>query len=170
MDYQKYGNLCQRVFSFIKNNCSNQVIKNNNASEADKKLLIDAINSAHLKEFIDTLPNGLDTIIGENGTRLSGGQRQRIGIARAIYNKPDVLIMDEATSALDNPTEKSIIEAIERMRGDRTIIMIAHRLTTVKNCDTIFVMKNGSVFEHGKYSELLKRSEYFRKMNLKNKK
>lgn len=135
-------------------------------NEVDDKKLNDAIKAAHLEELIDKLPIGLRTRVGERGIRLSGGQRQRITIARAIYNNPQVLIMDEATSALDNITEKYVIEAIERLRGDRTIIMIAHRLTTVKNCDVIYLMKDAEIIDHGTYAELLEKSKDFRKMSL----
>jgi len=93
--------------------------------------------------------------------RLSGGQRQRIGIARALYHNPEVLIMDEATSSLDNRTERYVIESIERLKKDRTIIIVAHRLTTVKNCDTLFIIKNGRVVDTGNYQELLKKSNEF---------
>ena len=84
------------------------------------------------------MPNGYDTIIGERGIRLSGGERQRLGIARALYHNPKVLVLDEVTSAMDNLTEKSIMNAIDSLRKDTTIILIAHRLTTIKNCDKIF--------------------------------
>ena len=83
------------------------------------------------------------TEIGESGVRLSGGQRQRIGIARALYNDPEVLILDEATSALDNETEKAVMEAIDHLHGSKTLIIIAHRLSTIKNCDAIYEIKNG---------------------------
>lgn len=125
-----------------------------------------ALRAAQLETFIQELPEGLDTVVGERGVRLSGGQRQRIGIARALYNNPQVLIMDEATSALDNITEKFVIEAIECLRGDRTIIMIAHRLTTVRNCDVIYLINEGCILEQGNYDYLLKNSRAFRKMNL----
>ena len=125
-----------------------------------------AIKAAQLEEFVNTLENGVNTEIGEQGARISGGQRQRIGIARALYNNPDVLIMDEATSALDNITEKYVINAIESLKGKRTIIMIAHRLTTVMNCDRLFLMQNGKIVSEGSYGELLKTSGYFREMAL----
>lgn len=113
--------------------------------EINETQLDRAIKEAQLKEFIDTLKDGKDTIIGESGVRLSGGQRQRIGIARALYNNPDVLVLDEATSALDNDTEKAVMEAIESLSGNKTLIIIAHRLTTIKNCDSIYEVKGGKV-------------------------
>lgn len=134
--------------------------------EIDDEMLEMAIETAQLKEFISTLNKGVNTVVGERGVRLSGGQRQRIGIARALYNNPQVLVMDEATSALDNITERVLIKAIERLRGDKTIIMIAHRLTTVKNCDTIYMMKDGEIIADGRYEELLASSKEFREMSL----
>ncbi|KUG23938.1 phospholipid-lipopolysaccharide abc transporter [hydrocarbon metagenome] len=134
--------------------------------EIDDVKIKQAMLAAQLESLIQELPEGLDTIVGERGIRLSGGQRQRIGIARALYNNPQVLIMDEATSALDNITEKSVIDAIERLRGDRTIIMIAHRLTTVQNCDIVYLMSQGKILDYGNYDHLLKSSSEFRKMNL----
>jgi ABC-type multidrug transport system fused ATPase/permease subunit len=134
--------------------------------EVDEQKLEAAIKASQLEELIDKLPIGLRTRVGERGVRLSGGQRQRVTIARAIYNNPQILIMDEATSALDNITEKYVIEAIERLRGDRTIIMIAHRLTTVQNCDMIYMMKDGKIINQGTYDELLTNSRDFRKMSL----
>ncbi|HDQ03482.1 MAG TPA: ATP-binding cassette domain-containing protein [Deltaproteobacteria bacterium] len=134
--------------------------------EIDEALVWEAIRASQLEEFVRELPKGLDTVVGEKGTRLSGGQRQRIGIARALYGNPPVLIMDEATSALDNITEKYVIAALEKLRGDRTIIIIAHRLTTVRNCDVVYLMNKGRVLEQGSYEYLLEKSSEFRKMNL----
>ncbi|MCC5915627.1 MAG: ABC transporter ATP-binding protein [Balneolaceae bacterium] len=133
-------------------------------SEIDEKKMMEAVRLAQLEKVLKMLPDGLDTMIGENGTRLSGGQKQRIGIARALYHNPDVLVMDEATSALDNITEKQITKAIEGLRGDRTIIMIAHRLTTVQNCDLIYLMKDGEIIDSGTYDELVMNNKEFRKM------
>lgn len=104
-----------------------------------------AVEQAQLKEFINTLDKGLDTDIGEGGVRLSGGQRQRIGIARALYNDPEVLILDEATSALDNETESAVMEAIDNLSGSKTLIIIAHRLTTIRNCDIVYEVKNEGI-------------------------
>lgn len=122
--------------------------------------------AAHLHEFIEDLPQGYNTVIGERGIRLSGGQRQRIGIARALYHNPDVLVMDEATSALDNITEASVMEAIHELSGTKTILMIAHRLTTVKNCDKIFLLQNGKITDEGTYEDLLETNQHFQQLNL----
>ena len=109
----------------------------------DEKRLWEVLKEAQLDEFIKTLPEGLDTGIGERGIRLSGGQRQRIGIARALYNNPEVLILDEATSALDNDTEAAIMESINRLHGKKTLIIIAHRLQTIEKCDVVYRVENG---------------------------
>lgn len=134
--------------------------------DIDEEKVRQAVKLAQLDTMVERLPLGLDTVTGEQGTRISGGQRQRVGIARALYHDPDVLVMDEATSALDNVTEKQITEAIEALKGDRTIIMIAHRLTTVQNCDTLYLMKEGRIEDTGNYEELLKKSEEFKSMAL----
>ena len=130
----------------------------------DEDMLRRAVEQAQLSELVARLPEGLDTVIGERGTRLSGGQRQRIGIARALYYNPQVLVMDEATSALDNITEKQIIDSIDALKGERTIVMIAHRLTTVMNCDVLYMMDQGRIVDAGTYGELLKRNSKFREM------
>ena len=107
--------------------------------------ILRALEQAQLFDFVGTLPNGLDTIIGDRGVRLSGGQRQRLGIARAIYHDPPILVLDEATSALDNDTEKAVMEALIGFQGSKTILIIAHRLTTIEHCDLIFRVENGTV-------------------------
>ena len=123
-----------------------------------------AVKSAQLEELVERLPQGLDTVVGERGVRLSGGQRQRVGIARALYHNPQVLVMDEATAALDNETEAGIMEAVEQLSGEKTLIMIAHRLTTVKNCDCLYFLQNGEVLDQGSYEELRDRNQAFMKM------
>ncbi len=116
----------------------------------DEKRVWEVLKEAQLDEFIKTLPEGLDTGIGERGIRLSGGQRQRIGIARALYEDPEVLIMDEATSALDNDTEAAIMASINRLHGKKTLIIIAHRLQTIEKCDIVYRVENGkAVIERG---------------------
>ena len=122
--------------------------------EIDETVLVRAVRAAQLEDLVARLPGGLDTLAGEQGVRLSGGERQRIGIARALYHDPRVLIMDEATSALDNTTERAIVEAVEALRGERTVIMIAHRLSTVRRCDTLYFLKEGRVEASGGYEEL----------------
>ena len=116
-----------------------------------------------LCEFVvNELDNKYQTTIGERGIRLSGGQRQRIGIARALYHNPQVLILDEATSALDNKTEKAVMDAVNNLSKDITIILIAHRLSTVKKCDKIILLENGEIKNQGKFEELIKVNENFR--------
>lgn len=113
------------------------------ADKIDEDRIWEVLKEAQLDQFIRTLPQGLDTGIGERGIRLSGGQRQRIGIARALYHDPEVLVLDEATSALDNDTEKAIMEAINRLHGKKTLIIIAHRLQTIEKCDIVYRVENG---------------------------
>ena len=120
---------------------------------------------ANMHEFIVTeLADGYDTVIGDRGIRLSGGQRQRIGIARAVYHDPPALILDEATSALDSLTENAIMDAIKTMSGKKTIIMIAYRITTIKNFDRIYLMEKGVITDQGAYEELYQKNELFREM------
>ncbi|MBQ3834419.1 MAG: ATP-binding cassette domain-containing protein, partial [Elusimicrobia bacterium] len=130
---------------------TNDTIRNNilfyDDRNEDKEQLEKVIEQAQLKDFIDELPKGLDTVVGERGVRLSGGQRQRIGIARALYNKPELLVLDEATSALDNKTEKYVMEAIENLYGKITMIIIAHRLSTIEKCDVVYELKNTELKE-----------------------
>lgn len=123
-----------------------------------------AAHMAQIDDFIETeLPMGYDTRIGERGVRLSGGQRQRVGIARALYRNPDVLILDEATSALDRHTEDAVMNAIESLSGQKTIIIIAHRLSTLKSCHQIYLIEAGGITDAGTYEELTERNPYFAK-------
>lgn len=127
---------------------SDDTIRNNvafgiNEDNINDNAVIESLKKAQLMEFIEGLSDGLDTIVGDRGVRLSGGQRQRIGIARALYHNPEILILDEATSALDNDTEAAVMEAIESLKGEKTMIIIAHRLTTIQNADVIYEITNG---------------------------
>jgi len=126
--------------------------------------VIAALTLAQLGEFAAGLPGGLDTMLGERGTRLSGGQRQRVAIARALYHEPEVLVFDEATSALDTPTERELIAALEALRGVKTLVVIAHRLTTVRRCDRLAVLRDGRLAAIGSYDELLAGDAGFRAM------
>lgn len=131
----------------------------------DRTRVEEVCRIANLHDFIEQeLPNGYDTPIGERGIRLSGGQKQRIGIARALYHDPEVLVLDEATSSLDGITEKAVLQAIENVAKKKTVIAIAHRLTTVKNCDTIYLIDKGAIVAQGTYEELMERDEQFRAM------
>lgn len=116
----------------------------------DDRAVDEALKKAQLADFVESLPEGLDTIVGDRGIRLSGGQRQRIGIARALYHDPEILVLDEATSALDNDTETAVMEAIEHLQGSKTMIIIAHRLTTIRNADIIYEVKDQQVIERSK--------------------
>lgn len=134
---------------------SDDTIRNNIAfgvkeAQIDEAAVQAAVEKAQLTEFINSLPHGLDTIVGDRGVRLSGGQRQRIGIARALYHDPEILVLDEATSALDNETESAVMEAIDHLQGLKTMIIIAHRLTTIRNVDKIYEVGEGKVRERSK--------------------
>lgn len=123
-----------------------------------------ALNLANLTELVEQLPEGINTKVGERGVQLSGGQRQRIGIARALYHEAEVLVFDEATSALDGITEKTVMDAIHEFSGQKTIIMIAHRLKTVEKCDLIYFMEQGKIIDCGTYQELVARNVKFKEM------
>ena len=138
---------------------SNGTIRENVAlgyspSQTPDQLVWESLESANLKDFVENLPDGLNTQVGERGTKLSGGQRQRLGIARALFTKPKLLILDEATSSLDGQTEAEITKAINKLKGRCTIIVIAHRLSTVKNADSILYLEKGQILAKGSFEEL----------------
>lgn len=124
------------------------------SSEISEDNVWQALTKAQLNDYIKSLPEGLDTVVGERGVRLSGGQRQRIAIARALYNDPDILVLDEATSALDNDTEKAVMESIDALYGHKTLIIIAHRLSTIAGCDEVYEIKNGKAIKREKMEVL----------------
>ena len=127
--------------------------------QTDHNAVKSAIRSAQLEEFVASLPDGLDTIVGERGVRLSGGQRQRIGIARALYNNPDVLVLDEATSSLDTETEHGVMQAVQALQGEKTVIIVAHRLSTVEYCDRLYRLENARIVDEGTFSEVTSRTK-----------
>ena len=124
----------------------------------DEQAVVNAIRLAQLEEFVASLPEKLSTIVGERGVRLSGGQRQRIGIARALYHNPSVLVLDEATSSLDTPTEHGVMQAVQALQGSKTVIIVAHRLSTVEYCDRLYRIEDSQMTEHGTFDEVVKRA------------
>ena len=148
---------------------TDDTIKNNIAfaiqdDQIDINKVIQAAKLAEIDTFIETLPLKYETEVGERGIRLSGGQIQRIGIARALYNNPEILVFDEATSSLDNITENNIINSIKKLSAEKTILIVAHRLSTIKYCDDIYVLDNGKLVGQGKFDELKKKSKIFENM------
>jgi subfamily B ATP-binding cassette protein MsbA len=132
-------------------------------ADASDEEIIAAARAAEADEFINTMPDGYDTQLGENGVKISGGQRQRIAIARAILRDAPILLLDEATSALDNESEKAIQKSFEKLQHGRTTLVIAHRLSTVKNADQIIVLDRGKIVEQGRHDELMaKQGLYWR--------
>lgn len=134
---------------------SDDTVRNNVAfgiceDEIDDNAVAEALRKAQLLDFVNSLPDGMDTMVGDRGVRLSGGQRQRIGIARALYHDPEILVLDEATSALDNETETAVMEAIESLQGTKTMLIIAHRLTTIRNADIVYEVGDGQVVKKDK--------------------
>lgn len=146
------GFVPQNVFLIddtVRNNVAFGIYKD----EIEDNKVIHALKSAQIYDFILSLPQGIDTVVGEGGVRLSGGQRQRLAIARALYDNPDILILDEATSALDNETESAVMQAIDALKGTKTLIIIAHRLSTIQNCNKVYEIKDGRAFLHVKENE-----------------
>ena len=129
-----------------------------NEESIDDNLVGEAIRLAQLEEFVSTLPDRLDTVVGERGVRLSGGQRQRIGIARALYHKPSVLVLDEATSSLDTPTEHGVMQAVQALQGSKTVIIVAHRLSTVEYCNRLYRIEDSRITEECTFAEGVQRS------------
>jgi len=131
------------------------------AAEIDRRRVAEVVEMAQLHDLIAELPNGLDTIVGERGVRLSGGQRQRLGLARALYRRPSILVLDEATSALDNLTEHEISETLAKLQGSMTILIVAHRLSTVRHADTLVFLKDGRIDAQGTFGDVRELSDDF---------
>jgi ATP-binding cassette, subfamily B, bacterial PglK len=150
----KVGYVPQTIF------LTDDTLRNNIAlgvkeSKIDDKSLLKAINDSQLQDYIDQLPKGLDTLVGERGVRISGGQRQRIGIARALYNNPEILVLDEATSSLDIETEKRVIDVINGLIGEKTLVIISHRLSAIKCCQNIYRLDAGKITQSGVYEQII---------------
>ena len=152
--YYKYYILLLGTSQIKKN-----IIFGTNEENIDKNLLEDVVKAAQLKKLVDSLPENIDTIVGNRGAKLSGGERQRIGIARALYNKPKIMILDEATSSLDIDNENKILNEIYENKKDKTLIIISHRNNTVKYCDSIYVMEDGKVIDNGSFKKIMNKYE-----------
>ena len=125
----------------------------------DKKQVESAIRKSKLEDLVISLPEGIKTKIGENGVRLSGGQRQRIALARAFYHNRSVLVLDESTSSLDYETEREIVNEIQELKGNKTMIVVAHRLNTLEHCDRIYKIEKGEIISSGSYEDIVKNKE-----------
>ena len=166
-DANKWQQLCSYVPQSI--NLLNSDIRSNiayglNDSEIEDSRVLDSLKIAQLIDFVKSLPNGIKTKVGENGIRLSGGQRQRIAIARAFYRNTKLLVLDEATSALDNITETDLMKSLELIDKKLTLIIVAHRISTIKNCDCIYEFENGRIKAFGNFEELINKSKSFKEM------
>jgi ATP-binding cassette subfamily C protein len=160
----KLGYIPQSIF-LLDNTIRRNVAFGVPKGEIDDEKVWEALYAAQVGSFVmDELADGIETVVGEDGVRLSGGQRQRVGLARSIYHNPDVLVMDEATSDLDNETESQVMKALNNLKDERTFITIAHRLSTVRNCDRLFFLKKGRIVARGTYEELREQHEDFRRM------
>jgi len=135
--------------------------------EVDEKILLQTLKVSQLKDFVDTLPDAINTFVGDRGVKLSGGERQRIGIARALYNLPKIMVFDEATSSLDIENENKILDEIYENKDDKTLIIISHRNNTVKYCDLIYVLENGKIIDQGSFKEIMNKHGYLKEMNIK---
>ncbi|MDP3035738.1 MAG: ATP-binding cassette domain-containing protein, partial [Methanobacteriaceae archaeon] len=154
------GYVAQDTFLFNDTIRNNLLLSRNDATEEELKKVL-KISSA---DFVFDLPDGLDTIIGDRGVRLSGGERQRLALARALLRRPSLLIMDEATSNLDSKNEKKILNSIEKLHGNLTILMIAHRFSTIENADVIYLMENGHIVEEGSWEEFNEKKGKFKEL------
>ena len=157
IDIEELGGTWNRIIGYVPQTVYivDDSIRNNIAFGEEKGTINDedvwqALKVAQLDEFVRGLPRGIDTRVGEFGVRFSGGQRQRLAIARAMYHNPEILVLDEATAALDNETENEVMKAIEALQGYKTLIVVAHRLTTVKKCDEIYEVRDKKIIKRNK--------------------
>lgn len=144
-----FGYIPQNIY-LLDDSISANVAFGISKDQIDYNKVNEALNAAQLLDYVENLPDGVDTIVGERGVRMSGGQRQRLGIARALYYNPEILVLDEATSALDSDTEAAVMDSISYLSGKKTLVIVAHRLSTIKSCDYIFEIKNGNVIQKNK--------------------
>jgi ABC-type multidrug transport system fused ATPase/permease subunit len=162
--WDQLGVVSQNVF------LTDDTLRNNIAfgeqvgGKVDEARLARCVERAQLGPVVGHLAGGLDTIVGERGVRLSGGQRQRVAIARALYREPEVLVLDEGTSALDGATERALVTAIDAATHERTLIAIAHRISTIRNADRILVVDSGRIVDQGTYDELIDRNGLFQSL------
>jgi len=161
---RKLGYVPQSIF-LLDDTIKRNIAFSASGNQINDERIIEVAKMANLHQYITTLSDGYNSKVGERGVRLSGGQIQRIGIARALYNNPEVLILDEATSALDSVTENVVMEAIHNLSNKKTIIMIAHRLSTIKECDVIYFLDKGKIADSGSYNELIKSNQKFKEMS-----
>ena len=160
----KIGYVPQSVY-LLDNTIKENIAFAINKKDINEERIFEVLKIVQLTDYVNCLPDGLDTRVGERGARLSGGQKQRINIARALYHDPDLLVFDEATAALDNVTERDVVDSIDALKNKKTIIIIAHRLSTVRNCDCIYFMKEGEIVNYGTYEELINNDIYFKKLS-----
>ena len=161
---RKLGYVPQSIF-LLDDTIKRNIAFSASGNQVNDERIIEVAKMANLHQYITTLNDGYNAKVGERGVRLSGGQIQRIGIARALYNNPEVLILDEATSALDGVTENAVMDAIHNLSNKKTIIMIAHRLSTIKECDVIYFLDKGKIVDSGSYNKLIKSNQKFKEMS-----
>jgi ABC-type multidrug transport system fused ATPase/permease subunit len=159
--WSQLGVVSQQVFLIDDTLRNNIAFGDSVTGKIDEARLARCVKRAQLESVVEKLPHGLETLVGERGVRLSGGQRQRVAIARALYREPEVLVLDEGTSALDGATERALVAAIDEATHERTLIAIAHRISTIRNADRILVVADGRIQDIGSHDELLERNALF---------
>jgi subfamily B ATP-binding cassette protein MsbA len=159
--YQMMSVVTQEIILFNDTITQNLLLGNPKATQEE---LIEAAKAAHAHEFIEKLPQGYNTVIGDNGNKLSGGQKQRLSIARALLKNPQILILDEATASLDSVSEQLVQQALEKLMANRTVLIIAHRLSTIKKASQIGVIEEGQLVEIGSHQELIQKNLRYKKL------